>query len=93
MFIIRGKWMGKEYKVIWDKGKLTGDFAMIRLITDEAESLEGIPISFPTYVSSAYNHLKSGLSVLKIAYNVFDEIIEITGDVPTVPPVPEGAEA
>ncbi|HPZ75295.1 MAG TPA: hypothetical protein PK723_05760 [Candidatus Pacearchaeota archaeon] len=93
MFKVRGKWMGKEYEVIWDKGRLTGDFIIIKLIENEAESLEGIPVGFPTYVSSTYNHLKSGLSVLKIAYNVFDEIIEITGDVPTVPPVPEGGIA
>lgn len=93
MFKVRGKWMGKEYEVIWDKGRLTGDFIIIKLIENKAESLEGIPVGFPTYVSSTYNHLKNSLSVLKIAYNVFDEVIEVTGDVPTVPPVPEGGIA
>lgn len=85
--------MGKEYEAIWDNGKLTGDFAITTLVMDEAKSLEGIPVGFPTYVSSTNNHLKNGLSVLKIFYDVLDEVIEVTGDVPIVPSVPEGGEA
>jgi len=91
MFVLTGKIDKKVYTVIWDKGTLSGDLLAVELVKFEAKTLEGSPVGPPPGPTTIHSHLKSALSAKFIMYQVFDEVLNVIGDAPYPPDVPEGA--
>ena len=63
----------------------------MELVKYEAKALEGSPVGTPPGPTTIHSHLKSALSAKFIMYQVFNEVLNVTGDVPYPPDVPEGA--
>ena len=72
------------------KHKLTGNPAAVELIENEARVLNGQLIGpIGTYFEKDY--LEEPLAALFVMLEVFDEVLEISGDVPEADDVPDGA--
>ncbi|SFU40162.1 hypothetical protein SAMN05421543_101472 [Alicyclobacillus macrosporangiidus] len=95
-FTARFRWRSaKEVaEVTWEDGRLSGDPVLTRLIESTARGLEGMPIGFPTGGQTVTDHLSDPFSALYIMRFRLPEPIEFLdagGEVPTLPPVPDGA--
>ncbi len=90
MFKVKGKLLGREVEVKWDKGKLTGDDVAVRMIESEAEIREIVGPPAGPYTEE--NHLESELSASELVQIVLD-YNTIEGDLPQVIPDPEGGRA
>jgi hypothetical protein len=93
MYTVKGKLRGKIYTVTYKKGltgkvELSGDSIIVKLIEIRAASPR--PIG-PVGMYFDKDLLKEPLAALFVILEVFDEIIEATGDVPEAPEIPEGA--
>ena len=92
---VKGR-IGKDtYEVTYSKlpglrPKLTGNPVVVKLIESEAQVLEGRPIG-PVGTYFENNYLYEPLAALFVMLEVFDEVLEISGDVPEAPDVPDGA--
>jgi len=93
-FSIKGIFGEREFEVEWAAGELTGPVMLVQLIRSQAEVLQhnGVlvgPVGGP-YVDKAY--LQQPLSALCLLRDhVFDQVLDVSGDAPIVPPVPDGA--
>lgn len=93
---VTGTIRGQSTRLTYSKGliggpKLDGDALAIDEVTLMAKLKTGDPVG-PVggpYVTS--NYLASPLAAVFLIREVFDEGVEITGDVPEPPPVPDGA--
>jgi hypothetical protein len=90
LFTIKGKIRGKEYTVIYNNG-FNGDKMPIDLAKSVAAAMEGMPVGAALQYTNS-NHLADPLSAYIImTEHVFDRGAIISGDIPTVDEVPEGA--
>jgi len=72
------------------KHKLTGNPVAVELIESEARVLKGQPVGpIGTYFDKDY--LEEPLAALFVMLEVFDEVLEISGDIPEADDVPDGA--
>lgn len=86
VFTLKGTAGGRMAQMTWhDNGTLTGDCFLVDLIKFKAQRLEGKPVGFPNGPFTERNHLSSPLSVLFLAYQYYDIIIESSGDIPKPP--------
>lgn len=77
-------WDGKRVSsVTWDDGKLSGDPYLVLSLEVLAEHLEGRRVGPPEGPHTVTNHLRSGLTVVILAEQVFPYRFTATGDVPT----------
>ncbi len=84
MFTLKGLAGGRMACLCWyDDGTLTGDGFLIDLIKFKAHRLEGQEVGFPGGPFTKHNHLKNPLSVLYLAYQYYDVIVESSGEMPS----------
>jgi hypothetical protein len=92
-YTVKGKLNEIVYTVTYQKGlsgkaELTGDLVAVRLIEIRAASSRPVgPVGM--YFDS--NLLENPLAALFVMREVFNEIIEASGDVPEAPAIPDGA--
>ena len=87
---------GREVELTWEDGELSGDQDIVDRLTLEAELREGSDVSHtPTGPATQTNHLSDPLSTLRLLQRFIadEDILELTGDVPEAPEVPEGGIA
>lgn len=72
------------------KPKLTGDAVAVSLIQTKAAALNGTLIG-PIGMYFEKDYLEEPLAALFVMLEVFDEVLEISGDVPEADDVPDGA--
>ena len=94
-FTVKARLGEKTYTINYEvlpsgRYQLSGDRLAVDLVRITARKLDGHPMG-PINIYTDYNHLKEPLSVIPVIEEVFDEIVEVTGDVPEAPDVPEGA--
>lgn len=89
MFTVKGRIRTKTYSVTYDAGKLTGDRVAVDLVSITAATIRGPVGPIGTYFEKDY--LKEPLAALFIMLEVFDEVLEISGDMPEADDVPDGA--
>lgn len=83
MFTLKGLAGGRMAHMCWnDDGTLTGDGFLVDLIKFKAQRLEGQEIGFPGGPVTVHNHLQHSLSVLYLAYQYYDVIMESSGEIP-----------
>ncbi|RXT15324.1 hypothetical protein [Ammoniphilus sp. CFH 90114] len=83
MFTIRGMAGGRMAQMTWhDDGTITGDHFLVDLIKYKAMRMEGEPVGFPEGPFTETNHLSSPLSVLFLASQYYDFIVDSEGVVP-----------
>lgn len=86
MFTLRGLAGGRMAQMTWhDDGTLTGDSFLVDLIKFKAERLEGESVGFPEGPFTYHSHLSSPLSVMYLASQYYDVIMESHGDLPRRP--------
>lgn len=68
---------------------LSGDRIAVDVLKLNARNLDGIPMG-PVGMYTDRDHLREPLSVIPVMEETFDEILELTGDLPEAPDVPEG---
>jgi len=94
-YSVTGKIGGHTYIVIYSKlpalkPRLTGDDVAVKLIEIRAQALQG-SILGPVGMYFDRDYLNDPLAALFVIREVFDEIVEASGDVPEAPDVPGGA--
>lgn len=92
-FTVRFKWRG-EREVTWEDGKLSGDSDLVGIIEATARRLDGTYVGPPAFEYTRTEHLRSPYSAIEIMrFYLPDgiEFIDATGDIPKLPPVPDGA--
>ncbi|MHB8125861.1 MAG: hypothetical protein ACYDEJ_09530 [Desulfitobacteriaceae bacterium] len=92
---VKGNIGGNTYGVTYSKlpglkPKLTGDAVAVKFVEHKAKLLEGRLIG-PVGMYFDKDYLNDPLAALFVMLEVFDEIIETSGDVPEAPDVPDGA--
>jgi hypothetical protein len=95
MYNVTGKIRGYTLRVTYSKlpllkPKLTGDAVAVKFIEHKAKTLQGTLIG-PVGTYFDRNYLNDPLAALFLMLEVFDEILETSGDVPEAPAVPDGA--
>jgi len=86
MFSLRGLAGGRMAQMTWhDDGTITGDSFLVDLIKFKAQRLEGESVGFPGGPFTHQNHLSDPLSVLYLASQYYDVIMESDGDLPRKP--------
>lgn len=93
MFVIEGNLRTGvgPMRIEWNEGELIGPEGIVRRVRAEAAAKEGIelgPFEGPT---TRTRHLANPLSALFLLFEVFADDAIVSGDVPTRPPIPEGA--
>lgn len=84
---------GFPARIVWDDGALVGDewaVFKLNLILDDAEGKE---VTYhPVEVPELEGHRHRSKSVIVLAMGLFDKGVEITGNLPREPTLPDGAE-
>lgn len=80
----------KLYTVTYEAGQLTGDEFAVDVLQINNQALQGTLIG-PVGMYFDRDYLKNPLAALFLMREVFDEILELTGEVPEPPDVPDGA--
>lgn len=91
IYQIKGEKLSKEYNLVYNDGQLSGDEFAVRLVETHAEALEGQMVGPVGGPWTETDHLSDSLSALFVMRAAFDEILEVKGDVPEMPEVPEQA--
>lgn len=89
-YTVTGILLGTEYVVQWKDGKVRGTQFIKDVIEAQAKAYKGIGLG-PVGQYYSGPPLKDPLSALFLMREVFDEIVDATGDVPEAADVPEGA--
>lgn len=90
MFVVTGAPLHSRIvrTVQWDQGRITGDSALVVMITARARALDGIDIGPPEGPYTLRNHLDDPLSALMIIRSFFSfRSMRVSGDIPTRPPI------
>lgn len=78
--------------VTWRDGTLSGDAVLIAVATERATALHGHPVGPHEGLVTTHSHLASPLSALFILCDLFiPGTVDLSGDVPQRPPIPNGA--
>jgi hypothetical protein len=93
-YTVTGTIAGKTYSVTYRKlpllkPKLTGDRVAVDIVTIVAQTTRGL--LGPVGMTLKPPYLNDPLAALFVMLEVFDEILETSGDVPEAPSVPNGA--
>ena len=93
MYTVKGIIGGRVYSVTYSKlpllkPKLTGDARVVDFIQREAKLGH---LAGPVGMELKRPYLNDPLAALCVMLEIFDEILETTGDVPEAPSVPNGA--
>lgn len=91
MMKLKAKKNNKVFSLIYEDGMLSGDEFAVRLVETYADALEGKMVGPVGGPWTETNHLEDPLSALFVMRDAFDKIIEITGDIPEPPEVPQEA--
>lgn len=70
-----------RYEVRWDDGELSGDEALVRLLTDHADDLEGQTVGPGDGPFTTTDHLASPISTIELIYDLMADPLFV-GDVP-----------
>lgn len=79
-----------EVRYSWEDGEIVGNSMVKSLMENWAAALEGHPIGFSGGYYRSHDFLADPVIALALAKFGGIEILEVTGDVPKLPPVPEG---
>lgn len=83
MFTLKGLAGGRMAQMCWhDDGTISGDGFLVDLIKFKAQRLEGQEVGFPGGPYTVHNHLNNPMSVLFLAYQYYDVIMESSGELP-----------
>lgn len=83
MFTLKGMAGGRVAQMTWhNDGTVTGDSFLVDLIRFKAQRLEGEHVGFPEGPFTTTNHLLSPYSVLYLASQYYDYIMESSGELP-----------
>ena len=90
-FTVTLQWMGQMHRITWADGEVTAtDEMLLRQLRLEAEVHEGISVGLhPTGPFTSHHHLQNPWSTLALIQRLVppEEILEVTGDVPTPPAI------
>lgn len=95
MYSVTGKIGKHTYSVNYSKlpllkPKITGDDVAVKFIEHKAKLLQGRLIG-PIGMYFEKDYLDEPLAALFVMLEVFDEVLEISGDIPEADDVPDGA--
>ena len=88
-FILTGDYIhqgaARTGTVEWNNGRLSGDLVLIGRLQTLAVEYDGQHVAFPEVEGTYTDHLKSGLTVVKLAEEIFDGEWKVLGNVPMIP--------
>lgn len=87
-YTVQGTFRDRPIELTWENGTLSGDEIVCRLLEIESRLMDTTGPSGGPYTTE--DHLSNPLSALFII-EVLVNIVEVSGEVPTIPDVPDGA--
>jgi len=90
MFTVKGRISGQEYTLKYD-GEVTGDSIAVGIAEITADALEDTLVG-KGYQYTMTDHIDDPVSAyIILTEHVFDEVVSVTGDIPELDAVPDGA--
>ena len=87
-YVIHGKIGDDAVLIRWDNGVITTNATTLRFLEIEAKHRDSLDVPGMDLDPKNWN---DRLAFFFLAEDVLDEITNVTGEVPTLPDVPEGA--
>lgn len=77
---------------VWEDGVMTGARPIVKMIEEEAAKYEGCWLSAGNDATEGtdHDHLKNPFAMMEIMYRFYNGDVEFSGDIPQIPPLPEG---
>lgn len=95
-FTVTGKFVeeGQPFSITWNNGRLEGDPNIVAAFEWLASRRDGEALGAPTgpFTTNAEDHISNPISFAFLVNSIVDDP-QYSGDVPRLPPLPDGAIA